>query len=80
MAKNWLVKNRAFEKIARAAGMRYLSREESQQGLVNPNKYLFAMLSANASYLLVGPLELLTDRDQGRPLNIADYLFAKEKQ
>jgi hypothetical protein len=55
MARNWLVKRRAFAALAERAGLTEIRSGGSGHGLERSNEASFAILTRNASYLLVGP-------------------------
>src|SRR5574341_21465 len=55
MARNWLVKSRAFNALVRRAGMVPFLAIGAPGAPRHPNLASFAILTQNASYLLVGP-------------------------
>lgn len=55
MARNWLVKSRAFGVLVRRAGMVPFLAIGAPGAPRHPNLASFAILTQNASYLLVGP-------------------------
>jgi hypothetical protein len=55
MARNWLIKRKAFAVLAERSGLRRIHAAAGRGGLAHPNAASFAILTQNASYLLVGP-------------------------
>jgi hypothetical protein len=55
MARNWLVKRKAFAALAVRARLRPVPRVGAGHGPPRPNEASFAILTLNSSYLLVGP-------------------------